>query len=95
MTIEIEPQPSAGRPDEVRRRLLLSGLAGGAALAMSQNAQAEEKTPGAGPIKAARGSQLSGKVAVVTGAARGIGRPSPWNWRRTEPTSPPLIFATL
>jgi NAD(P)-dependent dehydrogenase (short-subunit alcohol dehydrogenase family) len=28
----------------------------------------------AGPIKPARGSQLSGKVAVVTGAARGIGR---------------------
>lgn len=31
-----------------------------------------EKT--AGPIKAGRGSHLTGKVAVVTGAARGIGR---------------------
>jgi hypothetical protein len=71
MTIEIEPQSGVGRPDEIRRRLLLSGLAGGAALAMSQNAQAEEKTPSAGPIKAARGSQLSEKVAVITGAARG------------------------
>lgn len=28
----------------------------------------------AGPIKAGRGSQLAGRVAVVTGAARGIGR---------------------
>ncbi|MBV8742032.1 MAG: mycofactocin-coupled SDR family oxidoreductase [Sinobacteraceae bacterium] len=28
----------------------------------------------AGPVKAARGSVLTGKVAVVTGAARGIGR---------------------
>jgi NAD(P)-dependent dehydrogenase (short-subunit alcohol dehydrogenase family) len=28
----------------------------------------------AGPVRPARGSQLSGKVAVVTGAARGIGR---------------------
>jgi hypothetical protein len=28
----------------------------------------------AGPVKPGRGSSLSGKVAVVTGAARGIGR---------------------
>ena len=74
MTIEIEPHTSAERPDEVRRRLLLSGLAGGAAFAMSQNVQAQEKAPSAGPIKTGRGSQLTGKVAVVTGAARGIGR---------------------
>ena len=74
MTIEIEPHSSSERPDEVRRRLLLSGLAGGAAFAMSQNVQAQEKAPSAGPIKAGRGSQLTGKVAVVTGAARGIGR---------------------
>ncbi len=74
MTIEIEPQTSVERPDEVRRRLLLSGLAGGAAFAMSQNAQGQEKVTSAGPIKAGRGSQLTGKVAVVTGAARGIGR---------------------
>ncbi len=32
------------------------------------------KEKSAGPIKPARGSQLAGKVAVVTGAARGIGR---------------------
>jgi NAD(P)-dependent dehydrogenase (short-subunit alcohol dehydrogenase family) len=32
----------------------------------------EDRT--AGPIRAGRGSTLSGKVAVVTGAARGIGR---------------------
>jgi len=68
MTIEIEPQAGLEHPDEVRRRLLLSGLAGGAAIAMSKNAQAQEKVPGAGPIKAGRGSQLTGKVAVVTGA---------------------------
>ena len=73
MIIEIE-QSGAERPDEVRRRLLLSGLAGAAALAMSQNVQAQEKAPGAGPIKAGRGTMLTGKVAVVTGAARGIGR---------------------
>jgi len=74
MTIEIEPQAGVERPDEVRRRLLLSGLAGGAAIAMSKNAEAQEKVPSAGPIKAGRGTQLTGKVAVVTGAARGIGR---------------------
>jgi hypothetical protein len=93
MTIEIEPQSSAGRPDEVRRRLLLSGLAGGVALVMSQNAQAEEKTPSAGPIKAARGSQLTRKAAVVTGTARGIGRAIAVEL--AEPTSPPLIFVIL
>ncbi len=74
MTIDIEPDAGAQGFHEVRRRLLLSGLVGGAAFAMSQNTQAQEKTPSAGPIKAGRGSQLTGKVAVVTGAARGIGR---------------------
>ncbi len=74
MTIEIEPQSDTQRPDEARRRLLLSGLAGGAAFAMSQNVEAQEKVTSAGPIKEGRGSQLTGKVAVVTGAARGIGR---------------------
>jgi hypothetical protein len=74
MIIEIEPQSGAERPNEVRRRLLLSGLAGAAALAMSQNVQAQEKAPGAGPIKAGRGTMLTGNVAVVTLAARGIGR---------------------
>jgi hypothetical protein len=40
---------------------------------MSQNAQAEEKTQRRAS-QAAHVSQLTRKVAVVTGAARGIGR---------------------
>ncbi len=48
MTIDIEPHSGAVRPDEIRRRLLLSGLAGGTAFAMSQNVQAQEKAPSAG-----------------------------------------------
>ena len=74
MTIETEPQSDTKRPDENRRRFVLSGLVGGAAFAMSQNAQAQERATSAGPIKQGRGTQLAGKVAVVTGAARGIGR---------------------
>ncbi len=60
--------------DTLRRKLLLSGAAAGAAaLASTANAQPASH-PGAGPIQPGRDSRLQGKVAVVTGAARGIGR---------------------
>ena len=58
-----------------RRGLVLSAAALGAAtLAGRAQAQTMQNHPGAGPIKAGRISMLDGKVAVVTGAARGIGR---------------------
>jgi NAD(P)-dependent dehydrogenase (short-subunit alcohol dehydrogenase family) len=63
----------AGAPTP-RRQVLLSGIAVSAvAMARSANAQpAAERS--AGPIRAGRDTNLHGKVAVVTGAARGIGR---------------------
>jgi NAD(P)-dependent dehydrogenase (short-subunit alcohol dehydrogenase family) len=68
-----------------RRKFLLIGAAAGASIATAAAAQSVAQMPtpgseygppskGAGPIKPARGSALQGKVAVVTGAARGIGR---------------------
>jgi NAD(P)-dependent dehydrogenase (short-subunit alcohol dehydrogenase family) len=68
-----------------RRQFLLVGAAAGASLATAAAAQSitPMPTPGseygpapkfAGQIKPGRGSTLLGKVAVVTGAARGIGR---------------------
>jgi hypothetical protein len=39
----------------------------------------------AGPVRAGRGSMLIGKVAVVTGAARGSGGQLPWRWLPTAP----------
>ena len=73
-----------------RRMLLGGGVAAGAALATSVAAQTRTDTepralagqpmpePGpdktAGPVRPGRGSMLQGKTAVVTGAARGIGR---------------------
>ena len=60
-----------------RRNLVLSAAALGAAT-LAGRAQAQiptpEPHPSAGPIKPGRISVLDGKVAVVTGAARGIGR---------------------
>ncbi|NIE79694.1 SDR family NAD(P)-dependent oxidoreductase [Asaia sp. As-1742] len=75
-------------PVHARRALLVAGLAGGAAFLSSANgskaAAVNDDGPGtaprasdafsAGAIRAGRGSQLQGRVAVVTGAARGIGR---------------------
>ncbi len=46
---------------------------GAAGLAATASAQGNA-TPGAGPIQPGRGTALTGKVAVVTGAARAIGR---------------------
>ncbi|MBV9828471.1 MAG: mycofactocin-coupled SDR family oxidoreductase [Alphaproteobacteria bacterium] len=70
-----------------RREILIGGALIGATLASAGSAQAQAigtmPTPGsevapppkgAGAIKPARGSMLQDKVAVVTGAARGIGR---------------------
>lgn len=78
----------SARQGYARRSLLAAGLAGGAALftagtevnAAAVNDDGSESLPhapsafNAGAIRPGRGSQLSGRVAVVTGAARGIGR---------------------
>lgn len=70
-------------PSVARRNLLLGGALAGAATLATTAAVAQqiplnetdaEPPKGAGPIKPGRGSALTGKVAVVTGAARGIGR---------------------
>src|SRR5579875_1846852 len=73
-----------------RRLILAGGVAAGAALAGSAAAQQRTDTEprvyqgrpmpepppekSAGPVRPGRGSMLQGKVAVVTGSARGIGR---------------------
>lgn len=72
-----------------RRGLLIGGALVGAAAAGGAGAQEASQAPGvmptlggeidpppkgAGDIRPGRGSMLQGKVAVVTGAARGIGR---------------------
>jgi NAD(P)-dependent dehydrogenase (short-subunit alcohol dehydrogenase family) len=77
-------------PDAIRRSLVLGAAATGAigataALAQSRTDTAPRELGGkpmpepnaqqsAGPVAPGRGSNLAGKVAVVTGAARGIGR---------------------
>ena len=77
-------------PDPLRRRLMFGAAAAGALAAGSASAQSRTDTdpatlngqpvpePGpdktAGPVRPGRGSMLQGKVVVVTGAARGIGR---------------------
>jgi len=58
-----------------RRNVVLGGAAAGLALAQAAKAQSTPQTAKtAGPITPGRGTQLAEKVAVVTGAARGIGR---------------------
>jgi hypothetical protein len=57
----------------MRRMVLAGGLAAGMA-SIASNANAQKPDISAGPTVAARGSQLKGKVAMVTGSARGIGR---------------------
>ena len=66
--------------------LALAGVAGAAEPPQEMQTQVEPRVmdgnpvpepppeKSAGPVRAGRGSQLTGKVAVVTGAARGIGR---------------------
>ena len=81
---------SSDTPDRTRRGLLLgAGLMAGAAATAQAAGTAFDSAPKtvnggdmpapppdktAGPIRPGRGSQLQGKVAVVTGGARGIGR---------------------
>ena len=83
---EIQSKPDAVR----RGLLLSGGVAAGMAIAGTALAQTETDTSpkvlngqpvpeppadkSAGPVRPGRGSVLTGKVAVVTGAARGIGR---------------------
>ena len=57
-----------------RRSVLIGGALAGIAAAGGASAEASPSGPSAGPITAGRGSQLAGKAAIVTGAARGIGR---------------------
>jgi NAD(P)-dependent dehydrogenase (short-subunit alcohol dehydrogenase family) len=64
---------SAGVHD--RRAVLIgAGAIAAAGAATASGAQVPAHPPGAGPIAAGRDTRLSGKVAFVTGAARGIGR---------------------
>jgi NAD(P)-dependent dehydrogenase (short-subunit alcohol dehydrogenase family) len=73
--------PPEKKSGMARRGVLVGGALVGAA--MAQAARAQEPKPGgevapppkgAGAIAPGRGSALQGKIAVVTGAARGIGR---------------------
>ncbi|MBZ6078196.1 SDR family NAD(P)-dependent oxidoreductase [Microvirga puerhi] len=57
-----------------QRRATPTGGVVAAAFAGTAAAQLPGNAPTAGPIAPGRGSQLTDKVAVVTGAARGIGR---------------------
>jgi NAD(P)-dependent dehydrogenase (short-subunit alcohol dehydrogenase family) len=67
------PQPNGG-PQTLRRKFLVSGAVIGATV-MAQSAGAQSAShSGAGPIRPGRDTRLNGKIAVVTGAARGIGR---------------------
>jgi NAD(P)-dependent dehydrogenase (short-subunit alcohol dehydrogenase family) len=60
--------------DPVRRRVLVGTLAAVGAASIAGAAVAQQGADSAGPIASGRESQLKDKVAVVTGAARGIGR---------------------
>jgi NAD(P)-dependent dehydrogenase (short-subunit alcohol dehydrogenase family) len=60
--------------DSLRRQILVGGLAAAGAASLAGTAGAQQITDSAGPIVPGRDSQLKDKVAVITGAARGIGR---------------------
>ncbi len=61
--------------DAGRRNLLIgAGTLGALGMVAQGHAQVPANPRSAGPIAAGRDSQLTGKVAFVTGAARGIGR---------------------
>jgi NAD(P)-dependent dehydrogenase (short-subunit alcohol dehydrogenase family) len=63
------------RTNTGRRDLLIgAGSFAAAGIAAAAGAQAPSNPRSAGPIVAGRDTQLAGKVAFVTGAARGIGR---------------------
>jgi NAD(P)-dependent dehydrogenase (short-subunit alcohol dehydrogenase family) len=74
MIDETNFQAEASAPDALRRQILVAGLAAAGAASMGGSAGAQQPTDSAGPIVPGRDSQLKDKVAVVTGAARGIGR---------------------
>ncbi len=63
-------EPGAGRRD----LLLGAGALAAAGIAGAARAQVPPDPRSAGPITPARDTKLDGKVAFVTGAARGIGR---------------------
>ncbi|MEZ0167096.1 SDR family NAD(P)-dependent oxidoreductase [Microvirga sp. TS319] len=67
------PDHAGSTPLPPRRAILVGGIAA-AAFAGTAAAQSPENAPTAGPVRPGRGSQLTGKIGVVTGAARGIGR---------------------
>jgi NAD(P)-dependent dehydrogenase (short-subunit alcohol dehydrogenase family) len=86
----LDPKDSAVTDATRRGLLLGAGLAAGATVATAAVAQQRSDTEpreldgqvmpepsperSAGPVRPGRGSMLQGKTAVVTGAARGIGR---------------------
>src|ERR1700761_3035976 len=73
MTETARPQYSLDAAT-TRRGILAGGLALASLAASAPAANAQKADIGAGPIAAGRDSQLAGKVAVITGSARGIGR---------------------
>ena len=63
------------RADTSRRQVMMgAGVAAAVGMAAAATAQVPANPRSAGPIAAGRDTQLGGKVAFVTGAARGIGR---------------------
>jgi NAD(P)-dependent dehydrogenase (short-subunit alcohol dehydrogenase family) len=69
------PGPDDSQFQAGRRSVLLgAGAVAAAGLSVSAAAQGPANARSAGPIVAGRDTVLSGKVAFVTGAARGIGR---------------------
>jgi len=79
MNCAMDDSSSRGRRPQAegvtRRQLVTSGaLATGLGLALSAEARAGDAGASAAARPAVRGGQLDGRVAVVTGAARGIGR---------------------
>jgi hypothetical protein len=93
----------------VRRDFLLGAVAASVSIVGSARAQSRTDTDprtldgkpmpepasdrSAGPVAPGRGSALNGKVAVVTGAARGIGRAIAVELQPTEQMLSPSTFA--
>jgi NAD(P)-dependent dehydrogenase (short-subunit alcohol dehydrogenase family) len=66
---------NTGQTSTGRRNVLIgAGSLAAAGIAAAASAQVPSNARNAGPIAAGRDTQLAGKVAFVTGAARGIGR---------------------
>lgn len=71
--METNDDPGTG-PGTGRRAVLMGGALAAAGIAAAARAQVPANPRSAGPITPGRDTQLAGKVAFVTGAARGIGR---------------------